>query len=32
MDKARGHEVAMVDLMEQILEESRSKVDLWAGA
>ena len=32
MDKARGHEVARVDLMEQILEEDGSEVEMGAGA
>lgn len=32
MGKARGHEVARVDLMEQILEEGGSKVEVGARA
>lgn len=30
MDKARGHEVARVDLMKQTLEEGGSKVEVGA--
>lgn len=31
IDKARGPKVARVDLMEQILEEGGSKVEVEAG-
>ena len=31
VDKARGHEVARVDLMKQTLEEGGSKVAVGAG-